>query len=160
MQEVQGNTGMPWAPASVAWYGFQAEHGRDNYLIAPIVDSAPGDAGHLSSGVDGVGDPCRPVMEMDRTYEQDGIKDPALAKFKGCYVMAYTTEIPAAEDEATPGYMDLLPDPGEVPRDLPALRALPGLVGLAPDFVPPTWIGGSELRLPPASLLPIRWLRR
>jgi hypothetical protein len=80
--------------------GLAPEHvGEDLTWYASVIPSGERQAQSIirvTVDADGnitVGD-CRVLLEEDRPYEHEGIHEAAVAKFRGCWVMAYTTSIP------------------------------------------------------------------
>jgi hypothetical protein len=75
----------------LTWFASVIPSGEDQArsIIRVTVD---GD-GAFTSGTGSTGG-CRTVLEGDKVYEHGGIHEAAVAKFRGCWVMAYTTGIP------------------------------------------------------------------
>lgn len=98
-----------------AWYGFVQDNDDGNYLVRLELD----EAGNVLTV-----DPCAPLMVVDKTYEYEHLKDPAVVKFGGCYVMVYSTSIPSilppeeeeeAEEEAEqPSFTLNAPEIGDI----------------------------------------------
>jgi hypothetical protein len=79
------------AGEDLTWYASVIPSGEDQAqsIIRVTVDAD----GAFTSGTGSTGG-CRTVLEGDKNYEFRGIHEAAVAKFRGCWVMAYTTGIP------------------------------------------------------------------
>jgi hypothetical protein len=75
----------------LTWYASVVPPGKAQ--AQSIIRVTVGAHGAITSGTDATCD-CRPVLEEDKAYEHGGIHEAAVAKFRGCWVMAYTTGIP------------------------------------------------------------------
>jgi hypothetical protein len=75
----------------LTWYAGVIPSGK--IQAQSIIRVTVGAHGGITSGTDCKGG-CRTVLEEDKVYEHGGIHEAAVAKFRGCWVMAYTTGIP------------------------------------------------------------------
>jgi hypothetical protein len=75
----------------LTWFASVIPSGEDQ--ARSIIRVAVDGDGAFTSGTGSTGG-CRTVLEEDKAYEYRGIHEAAVAKFRGCWVMAYTTGIP------------------------------------------------------------------
>lgn len=68
-----------------AWYGFVQDRDNGDYIVRLFMD----EAGSVTTA-----DPCEAILVVDRDYEHENVKDPAVVKFGDCYVMVYVSGIP------------------------------------------------------------------
>jgi hypothetical protein len=149
------SNGMDFARPSTGRHGWHAfvNDPSGNYIIATTLDAA----GNFVAGTDATS--CVPLLVRDRSYEQGGVKDATVVRFRGCYVMVYVSGIPTAaypgRSESVvlaPGAMGSNPwgSDGDFGRFEPPGGSRhpapdPDLF-VSPTFEPPSWLTDQPLR--------------